>query len=127
MTSKILITDIPDDILFFISDMVRNVNSLSRVNKKFNFITQKRKNKYLKEYKEFISRVINSEKKFCGYINGFYKVRSIQDCIFLKNGYVKIYGEKNFINRLKITLKYHQDGENKDFLLAWKDYERLCE
>lgn len=96
--------DLPTEILIIISDdMNENILPISLVNKEFQAITAKRvlrERKERMERKEFFDRVIKPDGKFW---DAFHGVRSVKECIFLQERYVKLYGETSFISRARYT------------------------
>ena len=99
------LNNLPNDILYIIVDKMNdNILPVSIINKKFYTIANERlerEKKYVLQKKAFFVRLINP---YVYLWDAFYKVQSVQECIFLHERYEKIFGnDQGFLKTAKFV------------------------
>lgn len=101
------VTQLPDDIIIFIVDeMNENIFNVSIVNKELHAISKNRIKKEREKYdrkQSFYTKCSNEGSKNFIY-NAFHSIVTLEDCDFLYERYVPLYGFISFISRIKYTM-----------------------
>ena len=105
-----ILTDLPDDILYMINDRIDDILPISLVHTSIYILCKDRlaaeretnKRRYI--FFEKCKRPLNNGR--CNfYWNAFNSVSSIEECDFLRKKYNHQFGHDNFISRVKYTMK----------------------